>query len=90
MFEPTERVVVAVSGGPDSMALLYVLCALNARLCLKLHVAHLDHHIRKDSRKDLKFVKKVAEGLKIPFYSAVLDAGRIKKQSSLEDRKSVV
>ena len=32
MFEPREKAVVAVSGGPDSMALLHVLCALNARL----------------------------------------------------------
>jgi tRNA(Ile)-lysidine synthase len=85
MFEPRERVVVAVSGGPDSMALLHVLCALNTRLCLKLHVAHLDHHLRKDSHKDLIFVKKAAEGLKIPFYCAVLDARRIEKQASLED-----
>ena len=85
MFEPREKVVVAVSGGPDSMALLRVLCELNTRLCLKLHVAHLDHCLRKDSRKDLIFVKKVAEVLKIPFYGAALDARLINKQASLED-----
>jgi len=85
MFEPREKAVVAVSGGPDSMALLHVLCALNARLCLKLHVAHLDHHLRKDSHKDLIFVKKAAEELRIPFFCAVLDARHIEKQASLED-----
>ncbi|MFH0941387.1 MAG: tRNA lysidine(34) synthetase TilS [Candidatus Omnitrophota bacterium] len=85
MFEPREKVVVAVSGGPDSIALLHVLRALNARLCLKLYVAHLDHSLRKDSRKDLIFVKKAAEGLNIPFYGAVLDVRRIEKQASLED-----
>ncbi len=86
MFEPLDRVVVAVSGGPDSVALLYILNEMNPRLCLKLCVAHLDHAVRKDSAKDLIFVKKIARSLKIPFFSERLAWRDIKEEASLEDR----
>src|SRR3989338_4140822 len=43
MLRPGERVLVAVSGGPDSTALLSVLCRLAPEMKLDLHVAPLDH-----------------------------------------------
>lgn len=49
MFRPTERVLVAVSGGPDSLALLLSLVALRKELRLKLHVAHVNHGLRPPS-----------------------------------------
>lgn len=64
-----DRVVVAVSGGPDSMALLHVLVAFNQTLgwSLKLHVAHLNHGIRgDDSEADAAFVQAAADGMEIP------------------------
>lgn len=85
MFEPGERVVVAVSGGPDSAALLHILDRLSLPLCLKLCVAHLDHRVRKDSAKDLDFVKRSAAALNLPFYGRALDWRRIKREGSLED-----
>ncbi|MBI5872742.1 MAG: tRNA lysidine(34) synthetase TilS [Candidatus Omnitrophica bacterium] len=86
MFEQGDRVVVAVSGGPDSMALLYSLKELNARLCLSLCVAHLDHGIRKNSSKDHAFVKKTAQSLGLPFYGKALDWKHIKRAGSLEEQ----
>lgn len=85
MFETGEKVIVAVSGGPDSMALLYLLKELNALLCLDLYVAHLDHGMRRTSSQDHAFVKKTAEKLKLPFISEVLDSKKIKKGGSSED-----
>jgi len=41
LISPGDKVVVAVSGGPDSVCLLYVLIALKKELDLKLHVATL-------------------------------------------------
>ena len=46
-----DRVVVGVSGGPDSMALLHALHELSPQLKLTLHVAHLDHRLRRLSNK---------------------------------------
>jgi tRNA(Ile)-lysidine synthase len=59
------RVVVAVSGGADSVALLLAVNELvhANRLRLKLFVAHLDHGLRKDSRADARWVKALAKQL---------------------------
>ena len=52
-----KRLVVAVSGGPDSLAMLYALHRLQDELDITLHVAHLDHRLRgRDSAADAEFV----------------------------------
>jgi len=61
-----ERVVVAVSGGPDSLALLHVLHRLCEQLTLDLHVAHLDHRLRSDSGRDAAFVARAAARRGLP------------------------
>lgn len=62
-----ETVVVAVSGGPDSVALLHILIKLRDALSLRLHVAHLNHMLRGDAGdNDAEFVCALAQGLGIP------------------------
>jgi len=59
-----ERVVVAVSGGADSVALLYLLLEIRAQFELDLIVAHLNHNFRgKSSDEDEEFVRALAERL---------------------------
>lgn len=58
--------VVAVSGGPDSVALLLGLVALQSRLGIKLHVAHYNHNLRSNSSYDAEFVTELARGIGIP------------------------
>ncbi len=58
-----DRVLVAVSGGPDSMALLYLLAARREALRLSLGVAHLDHRLRPESGEDADFVARAAAAL---------------------------
>src|SRR6202035_5237377 len=60
VFDPGERVVVAVSGGPDSLALPSVLREIVPALPLHLTVAHFDHGWRADSRTDGEFVASMA------------------------------
>ncbi|MCX6020425.1 MAG: tRNA lysidine(34) synthetase TilS, partial [Chloroflexi bacterium] len=58
---PGSVVVVAVSGGPDSMVLLHALMVLAPRLGLRLHVAHLDHGLRgAESAADAEYVARMA------------------------------
>ena len=60
-------IIVAVSGGPDSLALLLLLTHLKETLGLTLHVAHLDHGLRgKESGSDALFVEEVARDLDLP------------------------
>ena len=62
------HVVVAVSGGADSVALLHVLHALQAERALRLTVAHLHHGIRHESADaDAAFVQRLARRLGLPF-----------------------
>ena len=60
-------IIVAVSGGPDSLALLLLLTHLKETLGLTLHVAHLDHGLRgRNARNDALFVEEVARDLDLP------------------------
>ena len=46
LVQPGQKIVVAVSGGPDSMALLYLLHELSSQLDVRLHVVHVNHQLR--------------------------------------------
>ncbi|PYN92621.1 MAG: hypothetical protein DMD91_31900 [Candidatus Rokuibacteriota bacterium] len=67
MLAGGERVLVAVSGGADSVALLHVLRRLAPALRLTLHVAHVDHGLRPESADEASFVARLAHrfGLRI-------------------------
>ena len=67
MLSPGDRVLVAVSGGPDSVCLLCVLQDLAEELDLSLHIAHLDHMFRgKESADEALFVGELANKFGIP------------------------
>jgi tRNA(Ile)-lysidine synthase len=70
IFEPGERVVVAVSGGPDSLALLSVLREIVPVLPLHLTVAHFDHAWRPTSQNDTSFVQSLAATWGFDFHTA--------------------
>ena len=61
LLQSEDTIVVATSGGPDSMCLLNFLCELNSEFHLKLIVAHVNHKLRSVSDKEAEFVKKVCE-----------------------------
>jgi tRNA(Ile)-lysidine synthase len=66
LLAPGDRVVIAVSGGPDSVCLLSVLHSLAKDLDLTLHVAHLDHMFRgKESAGEALFVEGLAKKFNI-------------------------
>jgi tRNA(Ile)-lysidine synthase len=67
MFAPGDRVLVCVSGGPDSVCLLYSLWYLRRLLKIRLEVFHFDHRLRADSARDADYVARLAHRLKLPF-----------------------
>jgi tRNA(Ile)-lysidine synthase len=73
LINKNDKVVVGVSGGPDSIALLYILKSLSKELKISLHIAHLNHSLRNDSYKDKVFVEKLAQQLKIPITVAEIN-----------------
>ncbi len=77
MFAPGSRALVAVSGGPDSVALLHVLHELAGTLEIGLGVAHLNHGIRGASAdRDEEFVRQLARRLGLPLHLARRDVPR--------------
>ena len=87
MISHGDRIVVAVSGGPDSVCMLDIIYQLKDDLGLKLMVAHLDHGLRPDEDDaETRFVKSLAGSLQLPF--DIKKAGRLmaQQESSLEER----
>lgn len=67
MLAAGDKVLVGVSGGPDSLALLHILWRLREELDLELMVAHLDHMLRgEEAYQDALHVEKIASFLGIP------------------------
>ncbi|HXI59503.1 MAG TPA: tRNA lysidine(34) synthetase TilS [Polyangia bacterium] len=68
-----DRVLVGVSGGPDSMALLAVLWELAGRLEIHLEVATVDHGLRPEARGEADLVASRAAALNVPFHRLQVD-----------------
>ena len=69
MLEHKDRVLVAVSGGPDSVALLLCLLAVKQIYALEMGIAHLNHQLRgTESDRDETFARKLAVQFNLVFY----------------------
>ncbi|MBV8083788.1 MAG: tRNA lysidine(34) synthetase TilS [Chloroflexi bacterium] len=83
VIEPGECVIVAVSGGPDSTALLDALHHLAAPRGWRLVVAHVDHGLRTESASEREQVSALAQRLGLTFYGARV---AVAPGSSLQER----
>ncbi len=83
LFPKANRLLLAVSGGGDSVALLHSLTGSN----YSISVAHFDHALRKDSSKDATFVKGLCKNMGVAYYSARVEVAQIAKKQgwNLED-----
>lgn len=69
MLEQNDRVLVTVSGGPDSIALVLALLSFRKKYCITMGIAHLNHMLREEeSLRDETFVKEFAHNLGLPFH----------------------
>lgn len=82
LFPENSRILVACSGGPDSMALLYLLqdIATHRHTTYRIGVAIVDHCIRPESKDEVLWLKHQVEELGLPFYSATFDVPRLSKE----------
>lgn len=82
LFSPDELVVLAVSGGPDSLCLLHCLAALRSDLGIRLHVAHVHHGLRgADADADAAFVIDRAAASGLPSSLLRLDTRALRRGS---------
>ncbi|MEK3884261.1 tRNA lysidine(34) synthetase TilS [Paenibacillus sp. PL2-23] len=74
LWRPGDRVVVAVSGGPDSMALLHMLHSLSREQRLTLVVGHVNHGFRvEESARELELVRAYSEALGLACETVTLE-----------------
>ena len=84
MFPPGCKVIVGISGGADSTALLHALCELRPFFSCELYAAHVNHCLRGESSDgDEKFARAACESLGVPFFSHRADAAEFAKRESL-------
>ena len=84
MFTAGETVVVAVSGGPDSTALLHALAALCTEWDVRLVGAHLHHGFRGDEATgDAEYVEALCRRLTVPFYGERTDVPALRRRRHL-------
>lgn len=70
LIDKGDKIVIGVSGGHDSMALLYVMESLKEELNFEITVAHINHGVRGiESDGDEEYVKNICKVLEIDFYS---------------------
>ena len=74
LLQAGEKTVIAVSGGPDSMALLYVLARLRSALDITLAAVYVNHGLRPgEAEKEETLVAATANGLGLDFFSGAVD-----------------
>ena len=73
MLQAGDRVVAGISGGADSVCLLFLLRAYTQKLPISLAVVHINHGIRKEAAEDAAFVENLCKQWEIPFFLRNVD-----------------
>ena len=85
LIERGDRVLLGISGGPDSVALLHILFRLQKRLNFSLFLCHLNHCLRKEAEEEAHFVQELAKSFSLPIIIGKKDIFKI-KGPSLEEK----
>lgn len=88
MLSSNDKILVGVSGGPDSVTLLKILLSFQQEYNLSIYIAHFNHKLRgKESDRDAEFVRDLAQGLSLPCKVESCNLTKIaqKKKLTLEE-----
>ena len=69
LIKANDKIVLGVSGGPDSLFMLHVLNNLKEQLQIQIIVAHVNHKLRKEADEEEQFVKQFCKKINVEFYS---------------------
>ena len=68
LIKSGDNIVLGISGGPDSICMLYILNSLKKDLNFNIYVAHINHMLRENAKLDEEYVKNTCKKLNIPVY----------------------
>ena len=83
LISKNDKIVVAVSGGPDSMCLLHILLTLRKEYNLELNVAHVNHMIRENAILDEEYVKDFCQKNNLNFFVKKVDVHELSKKDRI-------
>ena len=92
LIESGNKIVLGVSGGPDSISMLVILNELKKELNFEIVVAHVNHGIRENAKLDENYVKKFCEKLDVKFFPLDVNVKEIakKEKRGLEETGRIV
>ena len=89
LIDKEDKIVVAVSGGPDSICLLHALYAIKEEFKLQIYAAHLNHNFRGiDAQMDAQYVSNFCEKLNIICFIKSMDVPKYAKENALSDEEA--
>lgn len=89
LINPSDKILAAVSGGPDSMAMLVILHSLSRELGFEIGVAHVNHCLRgSESDGDAAFVEEFVKELGLEFHVVKVDANAHRLEHSLSPEEA--
>lgn len=84
LIDNNDKILVALSGGPDSICLLHMIYCLRGELNISVGAAHINHMLRgEESLKDELYVEEFCKELNIPLYIAKIDINTVAKEYNI-------
>ena len=92
LIQNGDKIVVGVSGGPDSICLLHILNELKKELNFEIYVAHINHMIREEADEETKYVQSFCEKIGVQCFtkrSEVIELAKKEKKGTEEKGREV-
>lgn len=84
LIEDGDKIVLGLSGGPDSVCLLHILYRLKEKLDIEVYAAHLNHQIRGiEAQKDALYITQLCENLGVTSFVKSIDVPKYCKENGL-------
>lgn len=83
LIEANDKLVIGVSGGPDSICILHVLNLLKQKLKFEIYVAHINHMIRQEADSETKYVQEFCENLRIDCFTKKINVEEFAKSKKI-------
>jgi len=83
LIESGDKIVLGVSGGPDSISMLNILNEIKEEYKFEIYVAHINHMIREDAEDDEKYVQQYCKEKGIEFFAKRIDVQQIASKNKI-------
>ena len=88
MIEEKDTIIAGVSGGADSVCLLFMLLQIREQMPFHLAVVHVNHGIREDAGEDAVYVKGLCEKYELPFHLTEIKLSEYAKEEGLSEEEA--